>query len=122
MQSDATRPSAADGSTAPIETTGCDEWRAAIAVRGELDTAIAPTLRAELERHLLAGRRVLRLDVGAVTFIDSEALGELIFASQRCIADRGSLILTKVPPNVRRVVEIAGLAGLLLIDGAGEGQ
>lgn len=122
MPSDATGPGAAESSAGQIEATGSDEWRAAIALRGDLDVAAAPALRAELERHLRDGRRVFRIDVAAVTFIDSVALGELIFASVRCMGDGGSLILTNVPPGVRRVVEITGLESMLLIDTAGERQ
>lgn len=114
-------PGMTGGSTAAVETTDNDDRRAAITVRGELDAAIAPALRAELARHLDAGCRVLRIDVSAVTFIDSTVLGEFIFASERCFRDRGSLILTNVPPKVRRIVEIAGLEALLLIDTADEG-
>lgn len=102
-----------------IETTAFDEWRATIALRGELDIAAAPELRAAFDSHFAAGRRVMHVDVGGVRFIDSTVLGELINASRRCQADQGSLILTNVPPRVRRLVEISGLAGFLVIDTAG---
>jgi anti-sigma B factor antagonist len=102
-----------------VETTAFDEWRAAIALRGELDVATAPELRAAFDGHLAAGRRVIHVDVGGVNFIDSTVLGELINASRRCQADQGSLILTNVPPRVRRLVQISGLDGALVIDTAG---
>ncbi|HZC71534.1 MAG TPA: STAS domain-containing protein [Jatrophihabitans sp.] len=107
-----------------IETTGCDQWRAAIALRGELDLANAPELRGELSRHLDTGRRVIRVDVGGVTFIDSTALSELINASERCHNEQGSLILTNVPMRVRRTIQICGLESVLLLDRAtgGPGQ
>lgn len=103
-----------------VETTAQDEWRAAIALRGDLDIANAEYLRAELDEHLAAGRRVIRVDVGAVEFMDSTALGELVLATRRCKAEHGSLILSNVPTRLRRLIELAGLEHVLLIDTAGE--
>lgn len=101
-----------------IQTTRSDTWRAAVALRGELDMASVPSLRAELGRHLEAGRRLIRVDAGSITFIDAAVISELVEASQRCQAERGSLILTNVPARVRHIIEIAGLETLLLIDTA----
>jgi anti-sigma B factor antagonist len=107
---------------APVKTVASDEWRAAVALFGELDIANARELRAELDQHLDAGRRVIRVDVGAVEFMDSTAIGTLIDASERCRREHGSLILTNVPPRVQRIVQIAGLEHVLLIDTAGAEQ
>jgi anti-anti-sigma factor len=104
---------------ASVRTTGYDEWRAAVALYGELDVANAQDIRAELMHHLDEGRAVIRVDVLAVEFMDSTALGELITASERCRAQHGSLILTNVPPRVQRLVSVAGLSDVLLIDMAG---
>lgn len=103
-----------------IRTTACDEWRAAVALHGELDVANAHDLRAELNLHLDAGRRVIRVDAGGVEFMDSTAVGELVIASERCAAQHGSLILTNVPPRVRRLLSVAGLDQILLVDTAGD--
>jgi anti-anti-sigma factor len=102
----------------PVHTVLSDDWRAAIALHGEFDVANAHELRAELNRHLDAGRRVIRVDAAAVEFLDSTAIGELINATERCAADHGSLILTNVPPRIRRVLAVAGLDSRLLIDTA----
>jgi anti-anti-sigma factor len=102
-----------------VRTIASDEWRAAIALHGELDVANAHELRAELSKHLDAGRRVIRVDLQQVLFIDSTAIGELIHATQRCTAEHGSLILTNVPPTLYRVLKLTGFDQLLLIDTAG---
>jgi anti-sigma B factor antagonist len=104
----------------PVETTACDEWRAAIRLHGEFDVANAAELRAELELHLDAGRRVIRIDSAGVEFMDSTAIGELIVASERCRTDHGSLILTNVPRRMRRLIAVAGLENVLLVDNAGQ--
>lgn len=119
MSSETIRRDYADASgRSTIQTITCDPWRVAIALHGELDLATAPELRAELTRHLDAGRRVIRIDTSAVTFIDSTAIAEFINASRRCQDAHGSLILTRVPARVRQIIKIAGLEGLLLIDTA----
>jgi anti-sigma B factor antagonist len=102
-----------------VRTIASDEWRAAIVLQGELDVATAPELRAELDRHLDAGRRVLRIDTQRLDFIDSTAIGELIRANQRCADAHGSLILTNVSARLWRVLEVTGLDSVLLVDTAG---
>ena len=103
-----------------VQTMASDDWRAAIALRGELDIANSDELRAELAGHLAAGRRVIRVDVGALEFMDSTALGELVSASERCIAEQGSLILTHVPGRLKRLIDLADLSHVLLVDTAGD--
>jgi anti-anti-sigma factor len=103
----------------PVQTIYNDEWRAAIVLCGEFDVANAEVLRAELDHHLNEGRPVIRVDVGGVEFMDSTAVGELVTASERCRAEHGSLILTGVPPRLRRLLGVAGLDNVLLVDNAG---
>jgi anti-sigma B factor antagonist len=105
----------------PVRTTASDEWRAAVALHGELDIANANDMREAFAQHLDAGRRVIRVDASDVSFIDSTALGELILASERCRREHGSLILTNVPPRMRRLLTLAGLDQVLLVDTAGNG-
>jgi anti-sigma B factor antagonist len=102
----------------PVLTTSSDDWRAAIVLTGEFDVANASELRAEFGRHLDDGRRVLRVDARGVEFMDSTAIGELITASERCRSDHGSLILTGVPRRLQRLLTVAGLDQVLLVDTA----
>jgi anti-sigma B factor antagonist len=102
-----------------VRTIASDDWRAAIVLQGELDVANAHELRTELDAHLAAGRRVIRVDTQRLDFIDSTALGELIRATQRCAEEHGSLILTNVSPRLWRILEVTGLDNVLLIDTAG---
>lgn len=102
-----------------MQTISSDDWRAVVQLCGEFDLSNAVELRAELNGHIDAGRRVLHVDAAAVTFVDSTALGELVTASQRCRSENGSLILTGVPERMRRLLMIAGLDHVLLVDTAG---
>lgn len=101
-----------------VRTTAQDEWRAALCLCGELDIANAAQLRDELDAHLDAGRRVIRIDVSDVEFMDSTAVGALVVANARCRDLHGSLILTGVRRSLRRLLQIAGLDQVLLIDSA----
>jgi anti-sigma B factor antagonist len=102
-----------------VRTIASDDWRAAIALHGELDVANAHELRDELTKHIEAGRRVIRVDLQRVSFIDSTAIGELIHATQLCSAEHGSLILTNVSAGLYRVLKLTGFDKVLLVDTAG---
>jgi anti-anti-sigma factor len=104
----------------PVRTIASDDWRAAVALHGEFDVANAFELRVELGRHLDEGRKLIRVDARRVEFIDSTAINELITASERCKANHGSLILTNVPPCMRRLLAVTGLDQVLLVDTAGD--
>lgn len=101
-----------------VRTIAVDEWRAAIALHGEFDIANAHELRDELSRHIDEGRRVIRVDLQLVSFIDSTAIGELIEAGRRCNAEHGSLILTNISAGLYRMLTLTGFAKVLLIDTA----
>lgn len=102
-----------------VRTIASDEWRAAIALHGEFDVANAHELRDELSRHIDAGRRVIRVDMQRVSFMDSTALGEMINATQRCTAQHGSLILTNTSASLYRTLRVTGFDHALLVDTAG---
>jgi anti-anti-sigma factor len=102
----------------PVQTTSSDEWRAAVRLAGQLDISNAGAIHAVLTSHLDAGRRLIRVDVADVEFIDCTAINELLMASKRCRHEFGSLILTNVPRAVLRVVQLTGLGSALLIDNA----
>jgi anti-sigma B factor antagonist len=75
-----------------------------VSLCGELDIATAPTLERTLND--LTGH--LRFDCADLTFVDSSGLA--IFAR---VDRNGGATLRGVRPNVRRVVEVAGLAHLI---------
>ena len=102
-----------------VRTIATDEWRAAIALHGEFDIANAHELGAELAKHIDEGRRVIRVDLQRVSFIDSAAIGELINATRRCNTEHGSLILTNISAGLYRVLARTGFDKVLLIDTAG---
>jgi anti-sigma B factor antagonist len=106
------------GELAPIVAESVNNWQVRIVLSGEIDGAVAPLLRAELARHLAAGRRVVRLDARRLDFIDTTALGVLLEMHWRCLRAGGTLLLSGVHDPLRRLLTITGLDAVLLVDRA----
>ena len=80
-------------------------------VSGELDIETAPHLRAALLGLLDSGCTSLVVDMAAVTFIDSTALGVLVGALRRVRASNGTMTLRIGTPQVLRLLEVTRLDG-----------
>jgi anti-anti-sigma factor len=84
-----------------------------VRVIGEVDLQTAPMLEQALFREVDAGSEVL-LDLSEVSFIDSSGLHAIIAAAQRAKSNGGAVAVgSPLPPQARRVIEIAGLEELL---------
>jgi anti-sigma B factor antagonist len=79
-------------------------------VSGELDLAVAPWLRDQLDALFVGGACSLILDLSAATFLDSTALGVLVGALNRCHDLGGSIHLIVTEPQILRVLTITGLS------------
>jgi anti-anti-sigma factor len=75
-----------------------------LALRGELDLAAAPRLRARVDE--VAAGRALVIDFSEATFIDSAVLKELLRARAELSARDVRLVLAAVPPPVRRLLDL----------------
>jgi anti-sigma B factor antagonist len=78
---------------------------ALVTAAGELDLAVKDDLRDVLTP--LRGR--VTIDLAAVTFIDSSAIGVLVGAHKRLSTDGGTLLLRNPQDMPRRALEIVGL-------------
>ena len=76
-----------------------------VAVAGELDLVTAPVLEASLAQ--ITGD--VRLDLSAVTFIDSSGVAGLVRLLTRCRSDGCTLRIEECSPQVERVLRIVGL-------------
>jgi anti-sigma B factor antagonist len=89
-----------------------------VAVGGELDLDTSPRLRSvllDLVRD--QGNRSLVLDVADLTFLDSSALGVLVTVQRDLAAMAGRLVVRSPSNAVRRVFEITGLDGAIVLEG-----
>jgi|SRR5690349_1648184 anti-sigma B factor antagonist len=99
------------GLTFDIKPDGAS--RVVIAVAGEVDMATAPALVECLRDH--ADRDVI-VDLSNVGFLDSSGIGALIYG-YNTLAEAGHVLRTiGERDNVRKVIEVAGVAGLLHSD------
>jgi anti-sigma B factor antagonist len=86
-----------------------DEGIPVITVIGEIDVATAPQLRESLHGIIAEGRATVVLDLLAVTFIDSTALGVLVGGLKRCRELGGELHVVVADARIRKIFEITGL-------------
>jgi anti-sigma B factor antagonist len=86
-----------------------------LTVAGELDVATAPALRDELDRVSAEGATDAVVDLLAVSFVDSVALGILVDASKRTNAQGGTLRIVCDDRRIARIMEITGLDRVLRI-------
>ncbi len=96
-----------------FEVTEHDEGEAIrIAVSGEVDVATAPLLRDRLYDAVDRSHGPVIVDLLAVTFIDSTALGVLIGARERSQARGSDLRLVLKEARLIKIFEITGLTEL----------
>jgi len=109
-----------------LEQHGCEQvldirrenGATTIVLRGDLDLLTIPEVRRITELECDPVPRRLTLDLAGVEFVDSSAL-HFLTSMHRRLADEGSvLVLASVGDPVRRVLEVAGLEALFLLDPA----
>jgi anti-sigma B factor antagonist len=89
-----------------------------VTLTGELDLMAADSLRQLLIEQLdRPGTTEVAVDLAAVTFLDSAALGALITAYQHAEERHRHLVLTEAARPVRRVLEISGVYEMLVAPG-----
>jgi anti-sigma B factor antagonist len=79
---------------------------------GELDLASVEALEEELRRNCDSSS--LTLDLAALSFIDSSGICALVKATERCRESGQELRILNVSGQVRRVLELCRLDGMLL--------
>jgi anti-sigma B factor antagonist len=93
-------------------------WEDAVLVvaGGEIDLYAAPRLRQRIVSHIDAGKRRLIVDLSAVTFIDSTAIGVLVGAMvqlKRSHEDAMLAVFARHNRRVERTFELAGVENVI---------
>jgi anti-anti-sigma factor len=96
-------------SIAAIDTITVDDRTVVVLVDGELDLWSAPALKRALCDQLADGRKHLVVDLSAVSFMDSTALGVLLGIDRRLSTDE-RLVLAQPGTGVLRLFELSGVA------------
>jgi anti-sigma B factor antagonist len=78
-------------------------------VGGDVDFDAAPQLKRHIMSRVDAGDRHFIVDLSAVGFIDSTAIGVLVGALRRLDANGGSLLVVCDNEDIRGIFETVGL-------------
>jgi anti-anti-sigma factor len=93
---------------------GLDDGVAVVRVSGEVDVATCGLLRDRLLRIVTdEDFRGLVVNLAGVRFMDSTGIGVLVGVWRRVAATTASLALAEPAPQVRRVLDTAGLTRVL---------
>ncbi|MBI5232208.1 MAG: anti-sigma factor antagonist [Coriobacteriales bacterium] len=76
---------------------------------GDIDIAVVPALRADMDAALEAGCRSVVLDLSDVAYADSSALGLLVWLDHRLRPVGGRLVRAGANDDVARILELSGL-------------
>lgn len=87
-----------------------------IALTGEIDLVAAPEVRTYVSGALAGSPRRLVIDLSSVTFIDSTGVQALVVAKQTTRLLKVELVIVPGPPQVMRILELAGLEDLLTFE------
>ena len=93
-----------------------------LAVAGEVDLHVAPSLRERLHKAVDAAGRAVILDLSEVTFVDSMTLSVIVGAGKRARARQSEVRLVVPRPEIRRVFEITLLDRVFPLDSTREGS
>jgi anti-sigma B factor antagonist len=78
-------------------------------LRGSLDLATSPSVRAALTQAASQGRHEIVVDLTRLEFLDSTGLGALIGAHRRALENGGTLRLVVSEGSIARLLNITGL-------------
>ena len=86
-----------------------DDGETVVALTGEIDIGTVPILVTAVEAALAEPPPRLVLDLGRVTFCDSQGLGTLVVLNRTATRAHSSLILTNIGGFLDRLLHISGL-------------
>lgn len=87
-----------------------------VKVEGRIDSASAPQLQEKFNKLMDANNFHIVLNMSGVSFISSAGLRVLISTQKICKRfNRGELVLTNVPENIKAALDLAGFTALFQI-------
>lgn len=87
---------------------------ALVSLAGDLDSLSIPVLQQALDAIYAEACHDIRLELGALEFIDSSGLGALVGAWRYCHERGGTVIACNPRAPVRRLMDMTGIAPMLL--------
>jgi stage II sporulation protein AA (anti-sigma F factor antagonist) len=85
-----------------------------VKIHGEFDLHASEYARRDIDIQIRAqGARHILFDLGNMTFIDSSGLGVILGRYRRVSESGGRAAISGAHPNIKKVMEIAGLNRLM---------
>lgn len=109
------------GGAAAVSGDGKSGQAVTVKVAGDVDLAAADTLWSVLDEYVRPGAQVI-VDCSRVAFLDSMGLRTLIRAQHKAAAAEAQLTLSAPSEAVLRVLQLAGVAELFVLDITGNGS
>ena len=82
---------------------------------GEIDHHTATKLRGEIDKMLGGEIKNLIFDFSKLTFMDSSGIGMIMGRYKRIKKLGGKVIITSATPQIKRIIEMAGIHGIMQI-------
>lgn len=83
-------------------------------LEGEIDQSCAAEIRERLDKDInLHGISNLIMDFDNVSFMDSSGIGMLIGRYKLIKARGGKMLIVRVKPHVKKVMDVAGLSKIM---------
>ena len=98
-----------------LEKTITSDYTLLKVLNDRLDTSNAPDLKSELVMITANGENHIILDVSNCSFCDSSGLSAILVANRLCKSATGIFILTRLQPDVERIIRISMLHTVLFI-------
>lgn len=87
-----------------------------VQLQGELDQCSAAGIRRDLDAMLADTRiRHLVLDMAEMPFMDSSGIGVIIGRYRQLLLRNGTVSVTRMSPQVRRIFDLAGLGQIIAV-------
>lgn len=87
-----------------------------VSLQGQINSANANGLEAEVLTLLDGGVKNLVLDFSALDYISSAGLRMVLVVAKRLKQDKGRLVLCAMQPHVREVFDISGFLAILDVE------
>ena len=84
-----------------------------VSFSGSLDASVSSQIRKELKEVFDDGKSRVVIDLGDVAFVDSSGLSVLVTALKTARAAGGDVVLSRITPAVRSILELTRLHRVL---------
>ena len=98
-----------------VEIEEIGEEHCVVVLAGEVDIDTAPQFKQAVKAAIDGGASSLIVDMTAVTFIDSTALGVLVSGVRQVRERNGALAVVCTETNINRIFELTGLNRIFAI-------